>query len=72
LRGIWTMTKLTVIYTQIVSQIAHHRIAINTKVMNKILIIVISILLSSCIVEGEVYPWYDTEGNSGVTNEIKL
>jgi len=40
--------------------------------MNKILIIVTSILLSSCMVEGEVYPWYDTEGNSGVTNEIKL
>ena len=29
-------------------------------------------LLSGCVVEGEVYPWYDTEGNGGVTNEVKL
>ena len=32
----------------------------------------ISMLLSGCVVEGEVYPWYDTEGNGGVTNEVKL
>ena len=40
--------------------------------MNKILIITICILLSGCVIEGEVFPWYDTEGNGGITNEIKL
>ena len=29
-------------------------------------------LLSSCVIEGEIYPWHNTEGNGGVTNEVKL
>ena len=40
--------------------------------MNKVLILIFSVLLGGCVIEGEVYPWYDTEGNGGVTNEIKL
>ena len=40
--------------------------------INRILIITIYILLNGCAIEGEIFPWYDTEGNSGVTNEIKL
>ena len=43
-----------------------------SNMVNKILIIVIFTLLSGCVIEGEVFPWYDMEGNSGVTNEIKL
>jgi hypothetical protein len=63
------MTRLTVIYTQTINQIAHHR---TTMDINRILIITIYILLNGCAIEGEIFPWYDTEGNSGVTNEIKL
>lgn len=40
--------------------------------MNKLIVIIVSIYLSGCVIEGEVYPWYDTNGNSGITNEIKF
>lgn len=65
------MARLIATYTLTTNQTAAQRKIIN---MNKILILIImiSMLLSGCVVEGEVYPWYDTEGNSGVTNEVKL
>ena len=71
------MARLIATYTLTTNQTAAQRKIIN---MNKILslllililIIMISMLLSGCVVEGEVYPWYDTEGNGGVTNEVKL
>jgi len=40
--------------------------------MKAVLILTFSLLLGGCVIEGEIYPWYDTEGNGGVTNEIKL
>jgi len=69
------MARLIATYTLTTNQTAAQRKIIN---MNKILILIliliimISMLLSGCVVEGEVYPWYDTEGNGGVTNEVKL
>jgi len=69
------MARLIATYTLTTNQTAAQRKIIN---MNKILLLIlililmISMLLSGCVVEGEVYPWYDTEGNGGVTNEVKL
>jgi len=37
-----------------------------------ILITFVTLCSAGCTLEGEVYPWYDTEGNGGVTNEIKF
>ncbi len=41
--------------------------------MNKLIVITFVILCcTGCTLEGEVYPWYDTEGNGGVINEVKF
>ena len=67
------MARLIATYTLTTNQTAAQRKIINmNKILLLILIIMISMLLSGCVVEGEVYPWYDTEGNGGVTNEVKL
>jgi hypothetical protein len=41
--------------------------------MYKLVLISIVILsCTGCSVQGEVYPWRDTEGSGGITNEIKF